>query len=91
MSETKIAISSLAMDLKRVALGYWKGSDQTALRFSNEALKRQLELNSQKMKPYIQDLLKKLPQTLGQKDKLKLAEDALMLSTLFQNYALKIA
>ncbi|KKS83416.1 MAG: hypothetical protein UV59_C0040G0013 [Candidatus Gottesmanbacteria bacterium GW2011_GWA1_43_11] len=90
MSETKIAISSLAMDLKRVALGYWKGSDQTALRFSNEALKRQTELNSHKMKPYIQDLLKKLPQTLDQKDKQKLAEDALMLSTLFQNYALKI-
>jgi len=90
MSETKIAISSLAMDLKRVALGYWKGSDQTALRFADEALRRQLELNSKKMKPYVKDLLKNLPQTLGQKDKLKLAEDALMLSTLFQNYALKI-
>ncbi len=90
MSKTKIAFSSLSMDLKRVALGYWKGSEQTALRFSDEALKRQLELNFQKMKPYVRDLLKKLPQTLGQQDKQKLAEDALMLSTLFQNYALKI-
>lgn len=90
MSETKIALSSLALDLKRVALGYWKGSEQTAERFSEEALERQNELLSSEVKPYIRDLLTKLPQILKQTDKKKLAEDALMYSTLLQNYALKI-
>lgn len=90
MTPTKIAISSLALDLKRVALGYWNGSDQTAQRFSQEALKRKSELENQNLNPYLRKLLDRLPQTLVQKDKKHLAEDALMYSTLFQNYALKI-
>ena len=89
MGETKIAISSLAMDLKRVALGYWKGSDKIAQRFADEALKRQGELKSASLKPYLRNLLEKLPSILEQQDKKRLAEDALMYSTLFQNYALK--
>jgi hypothetical protein len=90
MSETKIAISSLALDLKRVAVNYWNGSNQTAQRFSQEALKRQEELKLIKVKPYLRDLLNALPETLERKDKKYLAEDALMYSTIFQNYALKI-
>lgn len=89
MNSNQIAISSLAMDLKRVALGYYKGSTNTAIRFTEEALKRKEEINEAEVKPYLKDLLKKLPTMLGQKDKSKLAEDALMYSTLFQNYALK--
>lgn len=91
MGETKIAISSLAMDLKRVALGYWKGSDKIAQRFAVEALKRQEELKSASLKPYLKNLLENLPSILEQQDKKRLAEDALMYSTLFQNYALKTA
>lgn len=90
MTETKIAVSSLALDLKRVALGYWNGSEQTAARFSKEALKRKAELDNQSLKPYLKNLLDKLPESLERKDKKHLAEDALMYSTLFQNYALKI-
>ena len=90
MSETKIAISSLALDLKRVATGYWNGSNQTALRFSEEALKRKEEIANVEVKPYIRKFLNSLPEILAQKDKQKLAEDALMYSTLFQNYALKL-
>ena len=89
MTETKIAISSLALDLKRVAVGYWNGSDQIAQRFADEALKRQEELKSASLKPYLRNLLEKLPSILEQQDKKRLAEDALMYSTLFQNYALK--
>ena len=89
MSETKIAVSSLAMDLKRVALGYWQGSDQTAKRFSEEALKRKSELSGQEVKPYINVFLEKLPEILNQKDKKKLAEDALTYSVILQNYAVK--
>ncbi len=77
------------MDLKRVALGYWKGSDQTAARFVEEALKRKEELDDKEVKPYVKQLLNKLPETFKQKDKKKLAEDALTYSVILQNYAVK--
>ncbi len=90
MSKTKVAISSLALDLKRVAVGYWNGSNQTAQRFSEEALERKKEIATTEVKPYIREFLNSLPKILAQKDKQKLAEDALMYSTLFQNYAVRI-
>lgn len=90
MSETKIAISSLALELKRVAVGYWNGSEQTARRFAQESLKRKDELDNQRLKPYLRKLLDNLPTVLEQKDKKHLAKDVLMYSTLFQNYAVRI-
>ena len=87
MTKEQIAISSLAMDLKRVALGYHSGSERMAKRFSEEALKRKDEITN--VPPYLKNILESLPQTFSKKDKEKLAEDALMYSTLFQNYALK--
>ena len=47
------------------------------------------EIPLSEVKPYLQKHLRTLPAILRQKDKGKLAEDALMYSTLFQNYALK--
>ena len=88
MTKNNIAIASLSMDLKRVALGYYKGSDKTAVRFSRETLKRRNEVDKKNVEPYIRKILKKLPKILKQKDKMKLAEDALMYSTIFQNYAI---
>jgi len=89
MTETKIIISSLSMDLKRVALGYYNGSEKTAQRFSEEALRRKEEVSNVEVKPYLRKFLNLLPDMLSQEDKQELAEDALMYSTLFQNYALK--
>lgn len=86
MTENQIAISSLAMDLKRVALGYHRGSQETAQRFAQEALKRKEEITD--APPYLKKILESLPQILSQKDKERLAEDTLMYSTLFQNYVL---
>ncbi len=84
----KIIIESLAMDLKRVALGYHRGSKVMAERFKIEALKRGLELESQQIDDYLKTLLKKSKQALeGNTD--KIAEDSLMYSTLFQNYVVK--
>ena len=88
MTKNKILVASLAMDLKRVAIGFYKGSDKTAKRFSEEALKRSDEIDKQKVKSYLRNFLDKLPNVLNQKDKKKVAEDALMYSTIFQNYAL---
>ena len=89
MKQDNIAISSLAMDLKRVAMGFYKGSGKTARRFCEEALKRRNEIRQESVKPYLRKLLKKLPVMLSQKDESKIAEDALMYSTIFQNYILR--
>ncbi len=85
----KILLASLAMDLKRVALGYNRGSVTMAKRFSEEALRRKKEIYDKDLKPYMQKLLISLPLVLEEGNKEKLAENAQMYSTLIQNYALK--
>ena len=82
----KIALESLAMDLKRVALGYHRGSNTMALRFVSEALNRKKEIDSSLVKPYIKRLLQTLEDELNHTDKKRVAENSLMISTLFQNY-----
>ena len=89
MNKNKIAIESLSMDLLRVALGYHKGSIKMAERFSEEALKRIGEIQTAEVKPYFAKILNKLPLELSKKDKLEVAEDALMYSVLCKNYAKK--
>ena len=89
MNTDKFAIESLALDLKRVAIGYYNGSDKMAKRFSEEVIKRKDEITIVNLKPYFRKKIQFLPELLAQKDKKKLAEDALMYSTLVQNYALK--
>lgn len=86
---TKVALESLSMDLKRVALGYYRGSDTMAKRFSEEALKRKEEVDSNMIKPYVVKLLQTMETSLQQENTKRIAEDALMYSTLFQNYTLK--
>ncbi len=90
MNHDKEQIGALAMDLKRAALGYHGGSIKTAERFLEEAMKRQKELQIKKNSPYLNNLLKSLTKLVREKSKDKLAEDALMYSTLFQNYAIKL-
>ena len=77
------------MDLKRVALGYFRGSDKTADIFLKEALKKKKEIKPTSVKPYIRDILKKL-ENLKFSDRERAAEDALMYSTILQNAALKL-
>ena len=84
MSNNDIALSSLAMDLKRIALGFHSGSIQTAERFCQEALKRKSEVDLDEVAPYIRKCLDKLPEVLENRD--RVSEDALMYSTIFQNY-----
>jgi len=89
MTKQNIAIASMAMDLKRVAVGFYNGSTKIAKRFSEEALKRREEIDEDKLKPYLKKFYNKLPEILDQKDEKKIAEDALTYSTIFQNYALR--
>lgn len=69
----------MASDLKRVAMGLHRGSDKMAQRFLEEALKRRDEVEIKIVKPYIRKLLTRLDKDID-------AENALMFSTLIQNY-----
>lgn len=86
----KLALASLAMDLKRTATGYHRGSVKTGERFFREALQRKEEIDIENVKPYLQKLLKQLSTIDFEEEKEKVAEKALTYSILFQNAALKI-
>lgn len=79
--DNKQLLSALAMDLKRVALGLYRKSDATAARFLIEAMKRKQEIDTQKLLPYMQQILTKVNEDIN-------AEDALMYSTRIQNYVM---
>lgn len=88
MDKNRIVLSSLALDLKRVALGYWRGSNSMAERFFEEALRRKKEIDNKKVKPYIRNLLLNFEKIKLDKNQKRKAETALMYSTLFQNASL---
>lgn len=75
----KYLLESLAMDLKRVAMGLHRGSPIMVERFVKEALKRRDEIEPSTLPPYIQNILGKLYTHIDK-------ETALMYSTLIQNY-----
>ena len=81
MNDQSVALSSLAMDLKRAAMAFWRGSEGAAQRFLDESLERKKEIDFKKVDPYISNLLK----NIDSKD----AEDLLMYSILIQNYVRK--
>ncbi|QQG40915.1 MAG: hypothetical protein HYV37_01160 [Candidatus Levyibacteriota bacterium] len=84
----KIIIESLAMDLKRVALGLHRGSFNMANRFREEAFQRAAELENLNPNNYLKKLLLYMKKMITGTSE-RVAEDALMLSTLFQNFAIK--
>lgn len=83
----KVALASLAMDLRRVSMGLYRGSNKMAERFFIEAMRRKNEINVQGVKPYLQKLLNKL-------DSIKLSEqeseNMLTYSIIIQNAATMI-
>lgn len=87
MNTTRVILGSLALDLRRVAQSYYRGSEGVARTFVKEALTRKAELKLQNVKPYIRKLVAQMPNMLSQKDHKRIAEDALMYSVLFQNAA----
>jgi len=84
METNKVSISSLALDLRRAAQAYQRSSDRVAERFMNEAIKRISEIDTSLTPNYIKELLYKVQHSTDPK---KDAEEYLMYSTLFQNYA----
>lgn len=85
------SLQALCMDLKRVAIGYHRGSDSMGKRFAEEALKRVAEINKHELKPYMQNVLSTIEDILKQPNDNKIvAEHTLMYSTIIQNYCLSI-
>ena len=74
----KIILESLASDLKRVALGFGRGSNQMAERFSKEALRRSNEVDKKRIPLYMRNILNSLQLTIKDTDQVKKAEDLLM-------------
>ncbi len=89
MNARRIAIESLAMDLKRVALGLQRGSISMAERFKEEALVRTDEISNHGFDDsHLRKLVVGAQSTLLSSED-RVGEDALMYSTLFQNFAQK--
>ena len=82
--KNKQILGALALDLKRVALGYHRGSIIMADKFFQEAIKRRNELDNGDLKPYLVKLLNDM-EKLRIENKSKAADDALFYSTIFQN------
>lgn len=80
----KQIFGALALDLKRVAIGYFRGSTTLSEKFFQEALKRRDEIDSRNLKPYLIKLLKDMEKLKREKGD-RAAEDALFYSTIFQN------
>jgi len=86
----KIALSSLALDLDRVATAYFMGSNKVAERFLEEVFIRRDEIEKKTTKAYLVKLLNNLDRFKLEKNKKKLAEDALLYSKLFENASLSL-
>jgi len=78
------------MDLKRVALASYNHSSKLADRFIQESLAKKNSIDMTRERLHVRRLLTSLDDILSQKDTAKLAEDALLYSTLLQNAALKL-
>ena len=79
--DEKIILGALSSDLKRVAMSLYRNSQVVADRFLEEAIKRKKEIKKNSLPPYLSFLLNKIKKKM-------VAEDALMYSTLIQNYVL---
>lgn len=86
----KQILGALAMDLKRVAIGYFRGSTIISERFFEEAIKRRSELDNSSLKPYLVKFLKDMEGLKKDKND-RAAEDALLYSTIFQNASIMIS
>jgi hypothetical protein len=85
----KQILGALAMDLKRVALGYYRGSTTMSEKFFQEALKRRSEIDKKSLKPYLVKFLNNIGD-LKKVEKERAAEDALFYSIIFQNASVNL-
>lgn len=85
MDPNRLALASLAMDLKRVALNTYQGSKQLALRFKQEAIKRKNEIDLEILPDYLKNIISNLDKQFIVNQE-RNADDFLMYSQLIQNF-----
>lgn len=83
---TNQLIATISVDLKRIALAYHSNSLTTGKKFISEVLNAKKYINSDTIEPYMEKILLKLDTVLINDNNIELAEDALMYSTILQNY-----
>ena len=88
MNDQQVIIESLALDLKRVAVGLQRGSTRMAERFKVEALRREDELEKLVSDRYLHVIITGSRKSLLA-NSANTPEDALMYSTLLQNFTQK--
>lgn len=84
---SRVALSSIAMDLKRVALGYDRGSIKMADKFLEEAIIKKKNIDSSQVEPYLVKILQKIDKLKAMKGSRPIADNALLYSILIQNAA----
>lgn len=88
MTPTYSELAALSMDVKRIALAYHENSLETGDRFVEESLKKIKVIDSTEFPKHVKKILNSLEKILLHNDKQKVAEDALMYSTILQNASL---
>ena len=83
----KLLLQAMAVDLKRVAIGYHSGSVRMADRFLQEVMQRIELLQYSSLSSSMKKLLKKIEKLPKEKNIDKRAEDALLYSTLFLSFS----
>ena len=86
----KILLESMALDLKRVALGSHSHSTKMAERFLQEVFKRNEMLDTTTLSATLKTLLSTMIEQLTLGNTQRLADDALMYSTLLISFSKKI-
>ncbi|HSX48765.1 MAG TPA: hypothetical protein VLE44_00725 [Candidatus Saccharimonadales bacterium] len=88
--KNKIALESLALDLKRGSVFLNRNSQFAANQFLKEAVERKSEIDLKGLSSYIQKIILDLDKIIEEKNKSAKAENLLMYSTIIQNYALTL-
>jgi hypothetical protein len=81
-------LAAASMDLKRSALGRYRGSNLMAQKFTAEALKKLQTVPLSDVPTYMKTLIQRIITSMNEKKDLHFADDALMYSTLIQNYCM---
>lgn len=83
----KLLLQAMALDLKRVAIGYHSGSTKMADIFLQEVLKLEQQLDIESLSPTIKKLVTYVELLPNEKNVNKRAENALLYSTLFLSFS----
>ncbi|MBA3724197.1 MAG: hypothetical protein H0W89_04920 [Candidatus Levybacteria bacterium] len=86
----KILLESMALDLKRVALGSHSHSTKMAERFLQEVFKRNAMLDTTALSSPLVKVLEVMKKRLQAGKSSRLADDALMYSTLLISFSKKL-